>query len=241
MSYELELLALAIGLYLYDSTVLLYANEAILSCDRRQVWHVSTGWQGLLVAGRRVCLLNPLTMYRPCARLRWNLHALDPPDADQAWSTKLSTLQAAGPWTGAAAFALFVLLPLGLFTRFGAHAVLAAVAVLYGSILVALLCVWRRGSFGALKGRRFAALIFECLACPPFGVNLIRRISLANPVRESLLFAAARLLSASEWDALRAHCLATLDQELWRLEESSLERKPLEQQRARLSAWTRDI
>lgn len=237
LSYEYELLALAVSLYLYDSTVLLYANEAILSCDSRHVWHASTGWSGFVVAGRRVCVLNPLMMYRPCVRLSWNLYAVTPSDADKSWSEELRNLQSVAPLTVIAALALFVLLPLGLFTRLGTHLVLGSVALLYGSILLALLFIRWRYSFRALTGLRFAGLIFECLACPPFGVNLIRRVALANRVKEPLLFAAARLLPACEWNALRAHCVATLDQELWRLEESSPERRAVEEQRARLSAW----
>lgn len=239
MSYEYELLALAIFLYLYDAMVLLYANEAILSCDSHRVWHASTGWSGFVVAGRRVCLLNPLTMYRPCVRLCWNLYAPERADADQSWSEDVPKLQSAAPFTVTAAVALFLLLPLGLFTRLGAHLVLGSVALLYGSILLALLFVRWRCSFRARTGLGFPGLIFECLACPPFGVNLIRRVALTIQVREPLLLAAARLLPACEWDALRAHCVATLEQELWRLEESSPRRKAIEEQRARLDAWIR--
>ena len=237
MSYESELFALAVLLYLYDSTVLLCANEAILSYDRRHGWRVSTGWSGFLIAGRRVCFLNPLAMYRPCARLRWNLYAPGSSDADPSWSEELPKLQAVAPWTLAGALALFVLLPLGLFTPLGTYAILPAVCVLYGSILLALLFIRGRSSLTALSGLRFAGLTFECLACPPFGINLVRRVALMCHVRESLLFASARLLPAFEWDALRTSCVETLDHELWRLTEPSAERQSLEQQRARLSAW----
>jgi hypothetical protein len=237
LSYEVELFALAVLLYLYDSTVLLYANEAILSCDRRSNWRVSTGWQGFLVAGRTICLLNPFTLYRPCVRLRWNLYAPDLPGADESWSREIPKLGAGTPWAVSAAIALFLLLPIGLFTPLGTYAILPAVCVLYGSILVALVFIRAHSARPGLTGLRFAGLTFECLACPPFGVNLVRRVALMCPVRESLLPASARLLPASEWDALRAHCMATLDRELWRLEASSAERQSLEKQRARLSEW----
>ncbi len=240
MSSELELLALAVALFLYDSTVLLYANEAILCCDRRRVWHVSMGWNGILVAGRRVCVLNPFTMYRPCAKLRWNLYAADASNADEAWSEELPTLRVIAPWTVAAALALFVILPVGLFTAYGTYAILPAVSVLYLGILVALLLVRRRSALPALTGSRFAGLAFECLACPPFGINLIRRVALMRRVHEPLLSAAARLLPACERDALRAHCVAILDDEIGRLEELSNRRQSLEEQRALVSAWMRD-
>jgi hypothetical protein len=237
LSYEVELLALAVLLYLYDSTLLLYANEAILSFTGRRGWHVSTGWNGFHIAGRRVCMLNPFTLCRPCVKLRWNLYSPDAPGADESWSQELPKLRGIAPWSIAAAAAMFVLLPLGLFTPLGAHAVLPAITVLYGSILVASLFMRRHCPLPALTGARFAGLTLECLACPPFGVNLIRRAALLSVVREPLLCAAARLLPGSECNALREHCLATVEQELAGLDESSSERQSLEAQRGHLLAW----
>jgi hypothetical protein len=170
-------------------------------------------------------------------RLRWNLYAPDLPGADESWSQEIPKLMAGAPWVVSAAIALFLLLPIGLFTPLGTYAILPAVCVLYSSILLALVFMRAHCARPQLTGLRFAGLTFECLACPPFGVNLVRRVALRCPVRESLLRASARLLPASERDALRAHCLATLDRELWRLEESSAERQSLEKQRARLSDW----
>jgi len=235
LSSELELFALALLLYLYDSTVLLYANEAILRCERGDVWRVSTGWSGILVAGRKVCVLNPFTPYAACAKLRWVLGAPGGSTlSDESWSQELPKYKVASPWVLAAASALFVLLPLGLFTPLGLYATFPAVGVLYSSILIALV-VMRRRNLQALPRLKFAGLIFECLACPPFGINLIRRVALQTRVNESLLRAGHRLLPPLEWTALRAHCVATLDQELLALEDGAPQRQALEAQRARLS------
>lgn len=239
MSYEAELFALAALLFLYDSTVLLYTNEAILSCDRQGLWHVSLGSNEFLIAGRRVCFLNPLAMFRPCVRLCWNIGSQDPSGADESWSAELPKLGVAAPWTAAGMLALFGLLPLGFFTPISSYAILPAVVVLYGSILFGFWVMRRRCTLPALTRARLAGLLFECMACPPFGVNLVRHVGLMINVREPLLMAAARLLPAAERHRLRVHCLATLDQELARHEESSAERNHLEQERARLAEWGR--
>jgi hypothetical protein len=191
-----------------------------------------------MIAGRRLCLLNPFTMYRPCARLLWNMYSPDQPVEDRSWTEEIKQFRPLAPWTVIAAVALFLLLPLGLFTGLGARAVLAAVIALYGSIVTAGLLAWRRHLVPGLQGLRLAGFLFECLACPPFGVNLIRRASLRTPVREPLFCAASRLLSAAEWDALRARCIGTLDSELGGLAESAPERPSLEARRAQLRAWT---
>ena len=238
MSYELELVALAVLLYLYDSTVLLSANEAVFICVVRgpDAWRVSTGSRGFLVGGRTVCLLNPLMPYAPCVRLRWDLcAAADPTQSNNTWSAELVKLRVAAPWVLLAAFALFILLPLGLFTPLGLYATLAAVALLYGSILVALLLLRRTDPLRSMSTVKFIGLIFECLACPPFGVNLIRRVALMSKVNESVLSAGQRLLTPPEWLRLRAHCVAVLDEELQACEDNAPERAALEAQRARLS------
>jgi hypothetical protein len=235
LSYEFQLFALAVLLYLYDSTVLLFANEVILSCERGGAWRATTGWSDILVGGRKVCVLNPFTPYAACAKLRWDLYARAPTQFDESWSAELPKLKVATPWVLASAFALFVLLPLGLFTPLGVYATLPAVGVLYVSILVALIIMRRGRLLQALSPLKFAGLIFECLACPPFGVNLIRRVALMSKVNESLLTAGQRLLPPLEWARVRAHCVVTLDQELLGLEDGAPQKHELEAQRARLS------
>jgi hypothetical protein len=237
LSYQFELFLLAVTLYLYDSTILLYVNEAILSCDRFSIWRVSTGSNEILVAGRKVCFLSPLSMFRPSVKLWWNMDSQESPGADESWSSELPKLQALAPWTAAATFGLFVLLPLGLFTPLGTYAILPAVLVLYGSILLALVSLRRHCPLSALTALRFAGLAFECLACPPFGLNLVRRAALMCQVREPLLLASERLLPPAEWDKLRLHCVASMGRQMGRLEETSAEWHRLEQRRASLSAW----
>jgi hypothetical protein len=173
--------------------------------------------------------------HAPCAKLRWDLCAIGPTPANETWSTELPKLKVAAPWVLSAAFALFILLPLGLFTPLGIYAILAAAAVLYGSILVALVLLRRAGLLRSMSTVKFMGLIFECLACPPFGVNVIRRVALMSKVNESLLGAGQRLLTAREWSSVRAHCVAVLDQELLACEDNAPERLALEAQRARLS------
>ena len=239
MSYELELVALAVVLYLYDSTVLLSANEAVFICAGRRAWRVSTGLRGFLVGGRTVCVLNPLVPYAPCAKLRWDLCAAGPTQpANETWSIELPKLKVVAPWVMAAGLALFILLPLGLFTSLGVYAILTAVAVLYGSILVALVLLRRAGLLRSMSTVKYMGLIFECLACPPFGVNIIRRVALMSKVNESLLGAGQRLLAPPEWSRVRAHCVAVLDRELLACDDNAPERLALEAQRARLSEQT---
>ncbi len=233
MSYEAELLILAVLLYLYDSSILLYANEGVLTCNRRGRWSAKGGWVGFVLAGRSLCMLNPFTPHHPAFRLNWDLKVL--PAGNPDWTELAHAVMPLGPWMLAAAAALFVILPLGLLTALGAYAVIPAVVLLYGSIVWALVRLYRRRVLPS-RNKRFFGFAFECLACPPFGVNMIRRITLADRVTEPLPVAGARLLDAAQWAGLQARCLERLD-EADRIDAGDgAARQALEAQRSRLNA-----
>ncbi len=233
MSYEIGLFGLAVLFYLYDSTVLLYSNEAVLACDGRRHWSAATGMAGFLLTGRTLCVLNPFTPHWPSFRLRWDFNSL--PQAPQSpWMERAHELKVLAPSTLTAATGLYVLLPLGMFTALGAYAVVPALVLLYGSIIVSLILVRRRRILITHGGTRFLALAFECIACPPFGVNIVRRTTLALRIPEPLPLAAARLLDAMSWAKLRTLCVARIEDALQSVAAESPEEKSLQAQRRRL-------
>jgi hypothetical protein len=235
LSYELELFALAVLLYLYDSTVLLYANEALLIRAGPKRWIAESGWQGLRIAGRTLYILNPLTPLRPSFRLHWSYHSLQaPPAAVQLWPECVTALRALGPFVVIAGIALFILLPVGLFTAAGSYALIPALIALYGSTLSALLFLYRSRVMLPLSRMRLVGIAFECLICPPLAVNMIRRITLAIAVNESLPIAAIRLLSREEWARLREICIQRLDDAIQSSAEGSSETATFEAQKQRL-------
>jgi hypothetical protein len=236
LSYEVELLALAVLFYLYDSSVLLYSNEAILTCDSAQRWSATTGWIGFVLAGRSLCLLNPLTPYRSSFRLSWDFNRMELEIKDREWPTRAQEFKSIAPLTVAAGIALFLLLPLGMFTGLGRYAVMSAVVLLYGSILLALFRLRRKRILAALGRKHFWGFAFECLACPPFAVNMVRRLTLATRIAEPLPLAAVRLLDADRWAELRDRCISRIDDAIQRVGEDSQEQKALQAQKQRLSA-----
>jgi hypothetical protein len=236
LSYEVELLALAVIFYLYDSSALLYTNEAILTCDGARRWSATTGRKGFVFAGRSLCMLNPFTPHRPSFRLSWDFDGLDRASNDSSWSARAQEFEKLAPMTLTAGFALFVLLPLGMFTPLGAYAIIPAVFFLYGSTLLALFRLRRGRTLFAIDGRRFCGLAFECLACPPFAVNMIRRVTLAYRITEPAPLAAVRLLDADAWVRLSEHCISCLDEAMQLAAEHSDQLRSLEAQKLRLRA-----
>jgi hypothetical protein len=235
LSHEVELLILAVIFYLYDSSVLLYSNEAILTCDNARRWSATTGWIGFVLAGRSLCLLNPFTPYRPAFRLSWDFNRLEAETDDRDWPKRAQEFKSIAPLTVTAGIALFLLLPVGMFTELGRYAVIPAVIILYGSILLALWQVRRKRILAAVGRKHFWGFAFECLACPPFAVNMVRRITLADRIAEPLPLAGVRLLDADRWADLRDRCITRIDDAIQRVGEDSREQKELQAQKQRLS------
>ena len=209
----------AVGLYLYDSALLLYFDEGILTPGRRGRWRVLFGSEGFRLMGRGLLIPNPLFPHQPLFRLAWRFPSPGRP-VDAHWPARRALFRplAAAVWGIGAA--LFVVLPLGLFAL-GESALLLAALLLYASIAAAL--VWtgvNRGRLGVSRAR-MAALAFESLACPPFALNLVRRISAAMPIDEDLVRAARALQAPRDWDAARHEFIARLDEEIDAQEEGS--------------------
>lgn len=127
-----------------------------------------------------------------------------------------------------------MLLPLGMFTGLGAYAVIPALILMYGSTVFALLRLRRKKAI-LFGGKRLLGFAFECLACPPFAVNIVRRITLAQRITEPVPLAAVRLLDADGWAEVREKCISRVDEALQRAADDSSERRLLEAQKQRLS------
>lgn len=201
----------AAGLYLYDSALLLYRDEGVVSTVGRSGWAVRFG-SGIQLRRKYLFIPSPLTPHRPIFRLVWKPET--GVTADRRWTERRTLFEPLAPLVWGMLASIFVLLPLGLFFRLGDAMLLGAVALLYLNILALLGWIaLKRASFG-LTRRRFAALAFEALICSPFALNLVRKISAEMPVDENLVDAVRRLQKAEDWEASRRQILAKIDEEL---------------------------
>ena len=213
-STEALLQLMVLAFYLQDSLLALAPNEAALVRGGRGRWHAAFGLRGWKLAGREWLLPNPFTPHRPLFRLAWRMDA-SPPPAHRAAELKVPPgIDRLRPFVFVAALALFVLLPLGLFSRAGPLLAIAAVALLYLNNLVALGLAYRWRDRLGVDRRHLVPMALECLACAPYGLNLVRRLcALANP-QEDFTRAARRLLSAEELRAAHRQCLDRIDEQI---------------------------
>ncbi len=233
-------MALALGLYLYDSALLLYSNEAVLVCARHNRWLAGFGSNRTTLRGRQLYLPNPLTPTRPVYRLSWTLEATAdlpahsaPPAADTAavaplavnpggdWTANRPLLRRLAPLVWSLAAALFIALPVALYGRLGDWLIVCAFGLVYTNLVVMLALLWLVRKRFNLTGRAFAQLAFDLVLCPPFALNLVRKLSLQVIVKEDFANAAKRLQQAPEWQLTQAELLARLDDEIASEEDGS--------------------
>lgn len=200
------------GLYLYDSVLLLASNEALLTPGWQGRWRALFGADGFLVRRKEPCLPNPLLPHRPLFRFAWNMEG--PTDSARRWSPPgqgyaILALPVWLMW-----LALFALIPLGLFSGWGHRAIAAGILLFYVNALLALGLVWLRRAAYGIDGRQFASLSVECLTCPPFAVNLIRRLSLALTPKEDFLCVIGQCLTGRERESALAQIIVRVKNEI---------------------------
>lgn len=191
---EALLVAGMAGLYLYDSVQLLASNEVLLTPGRKGTWSALFGSGSFQLRGKEPCLPNPWLPHRPLYRFSWNKEGLVGPS--QPWTPPKNEYAVLTSPIWMMALALFLLIPLGLFSSLGHLAIAAGVVLFYLNALLALTLVWLKRDIFPVTARRFAALAFESLTCPPFALNLTRHISLTAQPSEDFLSVADRLLAA---------------------------------------------
>ncbi|RYH21265.1 MAG: hypothetical protein EON54_25720 [Alcaligenaceae bacterium] len=216
ISDEATLMLVIVALYLYDSTLMLAANEAVLVRARKGRWFASFGSQNYRLAGKEPYLPNPLTPHRPLFALAWSTEAkpVSAADSSVARLDAETSLDAMAVFVFPMALALFVLLPLGLFSRLGIIFTYAAIALFYANAVAALAMVYLRRQELKITSRQLAAIAFQCVACPPFALNLVRKLCAANPMKIDLTVAAAQLLRPEEIEQVNAQCLLRLDEQI---------------------------
>lgn len=217
-STEFLLMAGVLVLYIYDSMLLLYCNEGILSPAGKNGWTVHFGSNYFPMFGKEPFVPNPFLLHRPLFRLSWQFEGQH---HTEKWTPQNQAFSVLVPMVWIMMASLFIILPLGLFTRLGDNMIVVALVVFYSTVIVALLWVWRKRSIFRCSEKRFAGLAFESVICPPFALNLVRHLSANIPVPEDLVCATRRLQRPSDWLVSRAEFLARIEHEIeWEEEDS---------------------
>lgn len=190
------LLGGVVVLYLFDSALLVYHNEIVLT-GTRGGWLVSGG-SAFELGGRRVFLPHPLCVHRPLFRLAWSVSEVRQDESALPGLLRVSqALRDIAPWTMALLLLFAMGLPCVLFALHAMAWLLAWLVSVYALIVGMLVHVYLRREALGLSGRAVAAIALDAMLCAPFALNTVRKIGLQQQFALDLREVATHLLSAS--------------------------------------------
>lgn len=191
--YVLLLFAIVL-IYVLDCLVLLYANEAIVK-SREAGWRVDFGSTQTWVGGKRVYLLNPFTPLAAIYRTHWKVGGSLPQAEESAltdWAQHRRLISRLDARVAATAWVVLVILPTAMLL-YGPQGFLIGAALSWLVVIVLLIRFADCRRALDLSRGEFALLAFECLACPPCAVNLLRKLSLRYRINVDLVAVVAGL------------------------------------------------
>jgi len=216
----------AIAFHLYDATQALWHNEVLFERAGGQ-WRIRAD-SSVRRWGRRLLLPNVFTPQRPLFRVAWSITD-SRPAADADLAPLFQALRPIGVICQLLLLMLLALWPLCWILGAGL-AVLVLFAAYYLLVICTLVLVFRRrGAFG-MSTKGCWALAFDVLACAPFAVNLVRRLSLHHGIAGDPVEFAARHFDPDT----RARFAALVRS---RLEESSAGENRSADEAARVAHW----
>ena len=213
-SFEVLLVIGVVGFYLFDSAMLLYANEFILIETNRR-WdfaYPGSGWQ---IMKKSLYLPNPLRPDSAAFRVFWlSNERNEQQDDEQALSQFTQAYRSLRYMLMSLFVLLLVMIPLVLFW-FGSGAELLLVfALIYVNIIIMLVQIFRSREALEVPRRFFLSLAFEALACAPFALNLLRKISLHRSLSGDPLRFAARVFEKDTYHQLIDAVCNKVDEQL---------------------------
>lgn len=194
---ELLLVLGVIAFYLQDSAMLLHYDEIVVVQHSRG-WSASAG-SASQIGGRYLYLPNPL---QPTAALFRGGWLVDPAQTPREHWAGLDHFVAALEGFHFLCWLLWSLLliwlPLLLWRYPHPLAMLALAGMIYLSVLMIGLRIWRYRRVLELSGKQALSLAFELLCCPPHAINVVRRLCARRSLHGNALDAVQHLLDPSQ-------------------------------------------
>lgn len=228
MYSEVLLLVLAVGLYIYDSAMLLYDNEVILvRVDAIRGWKSLFPSDTFDILGRALFIPNPLCPHQFIFRLYWHANPVISPRTLAGLSDRgamdcfRKAMVPLGVLIIISLIVLFICLPAALLVPGVRGVFFVFLAILYGIAITALVLVFRNRTTLGLDARSCIMLGVETLICIPVFPNLIRKISIRYSPQHDLVFVAGALLGDEQFTTLLSSLLRKIEEQISVADEES--------------------
>ena len=235
LSFEALLVLGILGFYLYDSALLLFVNELVFAKAFGQwVFGIpSLHWR---LRGKVLYIPNPLMPNAPLFRFAWSTDP-EPLAADAVQDTEnlISSLRSLSILALLLLVLMLVALPLILFKLGTGFWFILTLALVYLTIIAMLATAYRKRAVFGLDLKDVLHLTFESITCPPFAINLVRKISLRYRVHLNPVEFAHQYLNRDTFLRLVASVETRLEAELEVEDEDSTRSNELRAYRARLA------
>ena len=213
LSTESQLILAALVFYFYETSILIFENEALLSYSGKNNWIVKSARNGLSFGGKYLFIPNFFMLHRPIYRLNWDLIDLNldlPADFEK---NKLFFSDLNFVVYGSA-ISIFFFLPVGLFLKQNNSTLLLILCNIYLNSSIAIYLLYKNSKKLNIDSKVIRKLAIECFLCPPVTMNLIRRLSLNKPVGITSLNAAYNFSDEFSWPSLKIQLNYDVDEAL---------------------------
>ncbi len=178
LSYEVLLVIGIYGFYIYDSIFLVYSNQ-IVFVESLGKWKFSFPSYRYRLRGKFLFLPNILTPYKAIFLQSW-------PSQEKQFSSSsnnkqkifLKELLPYRIYSVSIAFLVLLALPLGIFFLASTNLLLVILLSIYFLSLTLVTNLWFDRRNLNLTNKEVVSIAIDAIACPPFAVNIVKKISL---------------------------------------------------------------
>ena len=213
LSAEAGLVLLALGLYVYDAALLLGSNELVL-VKARGGWLPRFGLHGWKLGGREPFVPNLLAPWRAQVRITWAFEQGLDGEAPRAPTPRPQVSRPTRYAVTALLGLVFGALPVCLLAPTPAPVTLTVIACLYATCVAVLAALHRDWKRLGLAWPAYWKLCVECLACPPFCINAVRRATLAAGARVTLAEVGLEVTHPGHLHELRAQLARRVNEQI---------------------------
>lgn len=175
LSFEILLALAASVFYICDSAMLLFADELAIELDGRRV--IVRKGMSTLVLGKRPFIPNPCTPHRPLMLASVTDLLADTSTSD-AFPHFLTTLLPFKCLSVVLLLLFFPALPAVMLWFGNGIELLCWLVIVYVDITAIIYFLALRRKALDLSPREVAVLGVECVTCPPFAINIVRKLTL---------------------------------------------------------------